>query len=69
MWCYSGHDLTIGSKMMRFWPKKPVPLPNSGLTCPIFCSRIAGIANGRLYIEDPEPAQLRELLPEVRRGK
>ena len=29
----------------------------------------AGIANGRLDIEDPEPAQLRESLPEVRRGK
>ena len=43
--------------------------PNSALTCPIFRSRIAGIANGRLDIEDPEPAQLRESLPEVRRGK
>ena len=69
MGCYSGHDLTIGSKMMRFWPRRPGARLNFGLTCPIFRSRIAGIANGRLDIEDPEPAQGRESLPEVRRGK
>ena len=55
--------------VLLVWPKKPVPRPNSALTCPIFRSRTAGNANGRLDIEDPEPAQLRELLPEVRRGK
>ena len=69
MGCDSGHDLTIGSKMRRFWPKKPVLWPNSALTCPIFRSRIAGIANGRLDIEDPEPAQAARVIARGSPGK
>ena len=45
MWWNAFQFLQIGSKMMHFWPRKPVAKRFSGLTCPIFRSRTAGIAS------------------------
>ena len=53
-----GLRFTIGSKTRRFWPKKPAPVPNSGLTCRIFLSRTTGIA---MDVEEKSDTRLRAL--------
>ena len=66
---FASNDVKLVKNPRVFGRESPLQSGFTGLLVPIFRSRTAGIANGRLDIEDPEPAQLRELLPEVRRGK
>ena len=51
--------------MMRFWPKKPGPRPNFALTCPIFRSRIAGIANDEDEKSDTRLRAIKQIADET----